>query len=60
LNYTYKIATLDLRYHDTTLSKEKCSLITGPTTGPTGTQSKYCGAAFVATLSFALTSKDLK
>ncbi len=60
LNYTYKIATLDLRYHDTTLSKEKCSLITGPTTGPAGTQSKYCGAAFVATLSFALTSKDLK
>jgi uncharacterized protein (TIGR02001 family) len=59
VNYTYKIATLDLRYHDTSLNKNKCYLITG-TTVSGGTSSKYCGAAFVATLSFALTSKDLK
>ena len=59
VNYTYKIATLDLRYHDTTLNKTKCAYITG-TTVTGGSTSKYCGAAFVATLSFALTSKDLK
>jgi len=59
LNYTYKIATLDLRYHDTTLSKTQCYDITG-TTVSGSTSSKYCGAAFVATLSFALTSKDIK
>jgi len=62
-SYTYKIATLDLRYHDTSLSKSKCSDITGPTNGvftPTGVSSKYCNAAFVATLSFSLQGKDLK
>ena len=61
-SYSYKIATLDLRYHDTSLNKNKSADITGPTNGVTGAgaSSKYCGAAFVATLSFALTSKDLK
>ena len=56
--YTYKIATLDLRYHGSDLSKYGCYTITG-TTG-VANQSKYCGAAFVGTLSFALTNKDLK
>lgn len=56
--YTYKIATLDLRYHGTDLSKNECFKITG-TTG-VANQSKYCGAAFVGTLSFALTNKDVK
>ncbi len=62
-SYSYKIATLDLRYHDTTLNKNKCSDITGPTNGVfsgSSIQSKYCGAAFVGTLSFALTAKDIK
>ena len=59
LSYSYKFATLDLRYHDTDLSKEKCSLITGPT-GSSSTQSKYCGTAVVGTLSFALSGKDVK
>ena len=58
--YTYKIATLDLRYHDTSLSKGKCYDITGPTNSSTGTVSSYCNATFVATLSFALTNKDVK
>ncbi len=62
-SYSYKIATLDLRYHDTNLSKSKCSDITGPSfAGATSvtTSSKYCNAAFVATLSFALQAKDIK
>jgi uncharacterized protein (TIGR02001 family) len=59
LSYSYKFATLDLRYHGTDLSKTKCSAITGPTGTLTG-QSKYCGAAVVGTLSFALSGKDLK
>ena len=57
--YTYKIATLDLRYHDTNLGKTNCASITGTTTAGQ-TSSKYCGAAFVGTLSFALTNKDVK
>lgn len=58
-SYTYKIATLDLRYHDTNLSKVQCAAITGTTNGSPD-QSKYCKAAFVATLSFSLQGKDLK
>jgi hypothetical protein len=58
-SYSYKIATLDLRYHDTNLSKAKCAGITGETTAGTGA-SKYCNAAFVGTLSFALQAKDVK
>jgi uncharacterized protein (TIGR02001 family) len=60
LSYTYKFATLDLRYHDTNLNKAQCfGLTTDPRGGATG-QSKWCGQAFIATLSFDLTSKDLK
>ena len=59
LSYSYKFATLDLRYHDTDLSKENCSMITGPT-GASTTQSKYCGTAVVGTISFALSGKDVK
>ncbi len=59
LSYSYKFATLDLRYHDTDLSKENCANITMGTNG-SGTQSKYCGAAVVGTISFALAGKDIK
>ena len=59
ISYSYKFATLDLRYHGTDLSKAECANITGTTNG-SATQSKYCGAAYVATLSFALSGKDLK
>jgi acyl-CoA synthetase (AMP-forming)/AMP-acid ligase II len=46
------LATLDLRYHETTLSKNKCGLMAGNT--------KWCGQAYIATLSFDITSKDVK
>lgn len=59
LSYTFKFATLDLRYHGTSLSKTRCAFITGPTNFVTPT-SKYCGSTFVASLSFALEAKDLK
>jgi uncharacterized protein (TIGR02001 family) len=60
ISYAYNFATLDLRYWGTDLSKSNCSLITGPSTSLAGTTSKYCGSAFVASLNFALTNKDLK
>jgi uncharacterized protein (TIGR02001 family) len=58
--YTYKVATLDLRYHGTDMSKAECALITGSSLPSGAAQSKYCGTAVVGTLSFALASKDLK
>jgi uncharacterized protein (TIGR02001 family) len=65
LAYTYKFATLDLRYHDTNLNKNQCFALGSD---PRGTVafgngsggSRWCGAAFIATLSFDLTSKDIK
>ena len=54
LAYSYKIATLDLRYHDSNLSKAQCKTLTADSTP------KYCNAAYVATLSFALSAKDVK
>ena len=56
---------LDLRYHDTNLSKENCFVFTGdPTRGravapilspiPTASPLRWCGAAFVAKLWFEL------
>jgi hypothetical protein len=56
---------LDLRYHDTNLSKEGCFVFTGdpnarpggrpdPVTNPAGLTSGWCGAAFVAKLWFEL------
>lgn len=59
VTYTYKVASLDLRYHDTTLAKGECSTITGNNYLTTGV-SKWCGAAFIATLSFDITSANLK
>jgi uncharacterized protein (TIGR02001 family) len=62
---THKMINLDLRYHDTNLSKENCFVFTGdpnaraggrpdPITNPDGLISRWCGAAFVAKLWFAL------
>ena len=51
ISYTYKVATLDLRYHDTNLSKTNCQTLVGQ--GPAGrTQSNWCGQAFIASLKF--------
>lgn len=60
-----KMVNLDLRYHDTNLSKENCFVFTGdpnarpggrpdPITNPGGFTSRWCGAAFVAKLWFEL------
>lgn len=58
--YTAKNFTLDVRYHDTTMNKTECGLITADPRGiANGTfTSKWCGPAIVATLSFDVTSKD--
>ncbi len=71
LGFTWKVFTLDLRYSDTDLSKEKCNAFTsdpGATFGgfkpgtidPLGFQSNWCGARFVAKLSADLTLGSLK
>ena len=60
VSYTWKNLTADVRYHDTNLNKTQCSAITGPSNGVSGGVSKYCNAAFVATLSFSLQAKDIK
>jgi uncharacterized protein (TIGR02001 family) len=68
LTYTYKVASLDLRYHDTNLSKTECSAITGNNAGAGfaygigngSNSSKWCSAAFIATLSFDITGASLK
>ncbi len=70
LGFTWKVFTLDLRYSDTDLSKEKCSAFTsdpGATLGgtpitinPAGSQSGWCGAQFTAKLSADLTLGSLK
>ena len=59
-SYTYKLATLDLRYHGTDMSKKECSYITGSSLYSGAASSKYCGTAVVGTLSFSLAGKDLK
>ena len=71
LGFTWKVFTLDLRYTDTDLSKEKCSALhqrsrrdlrcgTPIAINPAGTQSNWCGATFIAKLSADLTLGSLK
>ena len=62
---TYKVFTLDFRYHGTDLSKEECFILTadpgsvpGGTTSlfnPGGFQSNWCGDTFIVKGSFDLT-----
>jgi hypothetical protein len=64
IGFTYKAVTLDLRYYDTDLSKANCNVLTGDHTAtfggasaasainPSGLVSDWCGAAFIAKLSF--------
>lgn len=61
VSYTWKNVTADVRYHDTDLSKNKCFALTADPRGiATGSgQSKWCGAAVVATLSFDITASSL-
>jgi uncharacterized protein (TIGR02001 family) len=70
LAFTYKVFTLDFRYHDTDLSKEECNILTGdPRATPGGTaipgnaaglQSKWCNSTFIVKLSADLTLDSLK
>jgi hypothetical protein len=57
VGFTYKIFTVDFRYHDTDLSTAQCFTLTGDprgVTSGTGT-SRWCGEAFIAKLSFDMT-----
>jgi hypothetical protein len=67
VSFTYKVFTLDLRYVDTDLSKSNCDVLTSDHTAtpslsnvssinPSGLGSNWCGATFVAKLSFDLTA----
>lgn len=71
LGFTYKVFTLDLRYSDTDMSEASCNLFTGDhtagfnagslnLTNTTGNASKWCGATFLAKLSFDMTLGALK
>lgn len=61
LSYTYKAVTLDLRYHDTSLSKRECFTLTSDPRGiASGSgRSNWCGESFVATLSVDFTASQL-
>ena len=70
IGFTWKVFTLDLRYSDTDLSKSDCNAFTSdpvaPLTGastainPSGAESRWCGATFIAKLSADLTLGSLK
>lgn len=63
--FTWKVATLDLRYYDTDLSQANCNLLTGDPNAILNAagvgQSKWCNATFIAALKFDLVaSQNLK
>jgi hypothetical protein len=71
IGFNWKVFTLDLRYHDTNLSKAECNSLTADPTavGPSNSVvnnftttglSSWCGAAFIAKLSADLTLGSLK
>ncbi|MGO8738436.1 TorF family putative porin [Rhodoblastus sp.] len=65
VSYTWKFVTLDLRYYGTNLSKTQAFELTGiPSGGNTAigypATSNYADDRFVATLSFDLTSANIK
>jgi hypothetical protein len=72
IGLNWKVFTLDLRYHDTNMSKADCNLLTadplatvipgGVAINNTATfaSSNWCGAAFIAKLSADLTLGSLK
>jgi uncharacterized protein (TIGR02001 family) len=69
LAFTWRQFTLDLRYFDTDLNKGDCNAFTSDHTAtgvfstpinPGGPGSNWCGATFIAKLSFDLTKHDLK
>jgi len=58
--FTWKVATLDIRYYDTNLSKANCSFLTGDPNATVGvggvTQSKWCSGTVIGALKFDLTA----
>jgi Bacterial protein of unknown function (Gcw_chp) len=69
--WTYKAFTLDLRYYDTNLTHAECSVFTSASNSsfsasnvtsqnPNGLGSNWCGAAYIAKLSFAVNLSGLK
>ncbi|MGQ3673863.1 TorF family putative porin [Xanthobacter sp. TB0136] len=52
VGFTYKAATLDLRYHGSDLKDEQCFLLSGSQT--------TCGDRFLGSLTFATSFSDLK
>ena len=70
VGFTWKVFTLDLRYHDTDLSQAECNALTADPGASAGVAvinnftttglSKWCGATFIAKLSFDLTLSSLK
>jgi opacity protein-like surface antigen len=59
LALTWKVATLDLRYYDTDLSKVNCNILTGDPNAlvtAAGAASKWCGGAFIVAMKFDLTA----
>ncbi|HYF57303.1 MAG TPA: TorF family putative porin [Salinarimonas sp.] len=61
LAYTFKTITLDLRYHDTDLSKQECFALTADPRGiVSGSgRSRWCSQTFIASLSVDLTASSL-
>jgi uncharacterized protein (TIGR02001 family) len=70
VGFTWKVFTLDLRYSGTDLNKGDCNAFTSDHTAsgvsdvtpinPSGVGSDWCGAAFIAKLSFATNISNLK
>jgi uncharacterized protein (TIGR02001 family) len=71
VGFTWKVLTFDLRYYDTNLTKAQCNAFTSDETAtfsqadvtaqnPNGLGSNWCGAAFVAKLSFATSLSSIK
>jgi Bacterial protein of unknown function (Gcw_chp) len=69
VSFTYKAFTLDLRYYDTNLDKGDCNTFTSDQTAsgisstainPGGPGSNWCGAAYIAKLSFATNLSSIK
>ena len=67
--FTWKVATLDLRYYDTNLTRSNCNVLTSDPTAtfapgnitalnPLGLGSGWCGAAFIAALKFDLVASQ--
>ncbi|MGB7855781.1 MAG: hypothetical protein WBL48_07770, partial [Pseudolabrys sp.] len=71
IGFSWKVFTLDLRYHDTNLSKAECNSLTADpgVIGPikivvnnftTTALSSWCGATFIVKISADLTLGSLK